>query len=166
MNRLPRIGHGFDLHRLYEGSGVTIGGVFIDCAHAVVAHSDGDVAIHALCDALLGAAAMGDIGAHFPDSDPKWRDADSRGMLRHVRQLLRDAGYGIGNVDVSVLAETPRLSPHINAMRTRLASDLAVDVDCVSVKATTHEGVDAIGERRAIAAHAVVIIALAASETG
>ena len=110
-----RVGHGYDLHRLHAGDGVTVGGVFIACDHAVVAHSDGDVAIHALCDALLGAAALGDIGRHFPDSDPRWAGADSRAFLRHVRDLLAAEGFAPGNVDVTVVAQVPRLAPYVAA---------------------------------------------------
>ena len=153
-----RVGHGYDLHRLHAGEGVTVGGVFIACDHAVVAHSDGDVAIHALCDALLGAAALGDIGRHFPDSDPRWAGADSRAFLRHVRDLLATEGFAPGNVDVTVVAQVPRLAPHIEAMRDAVAAALAMPRERVSIKATTHEGVDAVGEARAIAAHAVALI--------
>ncbi|WP_043766834.1 2-C-methyl-D-erythritol 2,4-cyclodiphosphate synthase [Algiphilus aromaticivorans] len=156
-----RIGHGYDLHRLSAGQGLCVGGVFIACEHAVVAHSDGDVALHALCDALLGAVALGDIGQHFPDSDARWADADSRSFLREVRRLIGEAGYAPGNVDLSVIAQVPRLAPHIDAMRARIAEDLALDIDRVSVKATTKEGVDAVGEKRAISAHAVVLVARA-----
>ncbi|MCK5770871.1 2-C-methyl-D-erythritol 2,4-cyclodiphosphate synthase [Algiphilus sp.] len=153
-----RVGHGYDLHRLHAGDGVTVGGVFIACDHAVVAHSDGDVAIHALCDALLGAAALGDIGRHFPDSDPRWAGADSRAFLRHVRDLITAEGFTPGNVDVTVVAQVPRLAPHIEAMREAVGEALAIPVERISIKATTHEGVDAVGEARAIAAHAVVLI--------
>ena len=156
-----RIGHGYDLHRLEPGAGLCVGGVFIACEHAVVAHSDGDVALHALCDALLGAVALGDIGQHFPDSDARWAGVDSRTFLREVRRLVGEAGYAPGNVDVSVIAQVPKLAPHIANMRARIAEDLALDVDRVSVKATTKEGVDAVGEKRAISAHAVALVARA-----
>ena len=153
-----RIGHGYDLHRLKAGEGIHVGGVAIPCEYAVEAHSDGDIALHALCDALLGAAALGDIGQHFPDSDPQWAGADSRAFLRHVRGVLSNAGYAPGNVDVTVIAQRPRLAVYIAAMRAVIADDLGLDIGRVSLKATTHEGVDAIGERRAIAAHAVVTV--------
>lgn len=153
-----RIGHGYDLHRLSAGEGLCVGGVFIACDHAVVAHSDGDVALHALCDALLGAVALGDIGQHFPDSDARWAGADSRSFLREVRRLIDQAGYAPGNVDISVIAQVPKLAPHIEAMRARIAEDLALGIDRVSVKATTKEGVDAVGEKRAISAHAVALL--------
>lgn len=157
MNDL-RIGHGYDLHCLRAGEGLCVGGVYIACDHAVEAHSDGDVALHALCDALLGALALGDIGQHFPDTDAQWAGADSRMLLRHVRDLLAREGYAPGNVDITVIAERPRLAGHIATMRSHIAADLGIALDRVSVKATTHEGVDAIGEKRAIAAHAVAIV--------
>ncbi|MHA7833892.1 MAG: 2-C-methyl-D-erythritol 2,4-cyclodiphosphate synthase [Algiphilus sp.] len=153
-----RIGQGFDLHRLRAGAGVHVGGVFIACEYAVEAHSDGDVALHALCDALLGALALGDIGQHFPDTDPRWEGANSRDLLRHVCALVRNAGYAPGNVDITVVAQRPRLAAHIHQMRACIAEDLGVGLARVSVKATTHEGVDAIGETRALAAHAVVTV--------
>lgn len=153
-----RIGHGYDLHRLEPGAGLCVGGVFIACEHTVVAHSDGDVALHALCDALLGAVALGDIGQHFPDSDARWADVDSRTFLREVRRLLGEAGYAPGNVDVSVIAQVPKLAPHIATMRARVAEDLGIEPDRVSIKATTKEGVDAVGEKRAISAHAVALV--------
>lgn len=158
-----RIGHGFDLHRLRPeaGASVVVGGVRIAAEFAVIAHSDGDVAIHALCDALLGAIGAGDIGMHFPDSDPRYAGADSRGLLQEVVGLLSRRGARIGNVDITVLAETPRLSPHRDAMRGALAAVLGIDVACVSVKATTLEGLGPIGAREAIAAHAVALVDVA-----
>jgi len=153
-----RIGQGFDLHRLGEGEGLCVGGVFIPCAFAVEAHSDGDVALHALCDALLGALALGDIGQHFPDTDAQWAGANSRMLLRHVHGLVTREGFAPGNVDITVVAQRPRLAEHIAQMRACIAADLGLTVDLVSVKATTHEGVDAIGEQRALAAHAVVLV--------
>lgn len=156
----PRIGHGFDLHRLRPrpGGGIAVGGVRIAADHEVIAHSDGDVAIHALCDALLGAIAAGDIGQHFPDSDPRYAGVDSRRLLAEVAALLAARGYRVGNVDITVLAETPRLAPHRDAMRAALASVLGTAADRVSVKATTLEGLGAIGAREAIAAHAVAVV--------
>jgi 2-C-methyl-D-erythritol 2,4-cyclodiphosphate synthase len=155
-----RIGHGFDLHRLepLDDGGVALGGVRIACAYRVIAHSDGDVVIHALCDALLGAIAAGDIGQHFPDTDPRWRGADSRVLLADVVAKVHAAGYRVGNADATVLAEVPRVAPHVPAMRAALASCLQVPADAVSVKATTLEGLGDIGGRRALAAHAVVLL--------
>ncbi|MCH9828935.1 MAG: 2-C-methyl-D-erythritol 2,4-cyclodiphosphate synthase [Gammaproteobacteria bacterium] len=154
-----RIGQGFDLHRLQPGEGVTLGGVYIACDYAIVAHSDGDAAIHALCDALLGAAALGDIGHYFPDTDPEFAGADSRVLLREVVKTLAQAGFRPVNVDLTIVAQVPKLAPYIVTMRQRLCEDLGVDIGAVSVKATTHEGVDAIGEKRALSAHAVTLIA-------
>ncbi len=155
-----RIGHGFDLHRLRpaDNGAVALAGVNIACAWRVIAHSDGDVVIHALCDALLGAIAAGDIGQHFPDTDPQWRGADSRVLLRAVVAKVQAAGFRVGNVDATILAEVPRVSPHVAAMRTALAECLDVTADCISVKATTMEQLGDIGERRALAAHAVVLL--------
>jgi 2-C-methyl-D-erythritol 2,4-cyclodiphosphate synthase len=153
-----RIGHGYDVHRLEPGEGVTLGGVRIACEFGIVAHSDGDVMIHALCDALLGAAALGDIGHWFPDSDPKWRGADSRVLLREVVAGLGKRGWDVGNADLTLVAQVPRVAPQVLAMRKLLAADLGVPADAVSVKATTHEGLDAIGRREGIAAHAVALI--------
>lgn len=160
-----RIGHGYDLHRLEaldagadEQGNVALGGVRIPCRYRVIAHSDGDVVIHALCDALLGAIAAGDIGQHFPDNDPRWRGVDSRAFLRDVVGKVHAAGYRVGNVDATVQAEVPRVAPHVQAMRNALADCLQVDPSAVSVKATTLEGLGDIGARRALAAHAVVLL--------
>lgn len=153
-----RIGHGYDIHRLERGTGLTLGGLFIECEYRILAHSDGDVLIHALCDALLGAAGLGDIGHLFPDTDPQYAGADSRGLLRVVVQRLREAGWRPGNVDLSLIAERPRIADRIEAMRANLAQDLGIDRGAVNVKATTHEGLDALGERRGIAAHAVALL--------
>lgn len=153
-----RIGHGFDAHRLGQGDHVTLGGVRIDCDFALVAHSDGDVVIHALCDALLGAAALGDIGRHFPDSDPRWAGVDSRHFLRHVRALIDGQRWAPVNADVTLIAQVPRVSPFVEAMRANLAADLQVDRAAVSLKATTTEGMGYIGRREGIAAHAVVLL--------
>ena len=154
-----RIGTGFDVHRLEAGDGVILGGVRIACPYRVVAHSDGDVLIHALCDALLGAAALGDIGRHFPDTDAKWRGADSRALLREVVAKLAAAGWAPGNVDVTVIAEAPKLAPHVEEMRRRLAADLGIGVSQVSVKATTSEGLGFTGRKEGIAAQAVALLA-------
>jgi 2-C-methyl-D-erythritol 2,4-cyclodiphosphate synthase len=155
-----RIGHGYDVHRLEAGEGMVLGGVHIPCPYRIVAHSDGDVLIHALCDALLGAAALGDIGCWFPDTDPAWRGADSRHLLREVSRRLAGVGAQPVNVDLTLIAETPKIAPHVDAMRVNLATDLGVAIDAVNIKATTHEGLGAIGRREGIAAHAVALIEL------
>lgn len=156
--RLPRVGHGIDVHRFGEGTEVTIGGVVIPHDCGLVAHSDGDVALHALADAMLGALALGDIGKHFPDTDAVFKGADSRVLLRHVTGLIHARGYVVGNADVTVLAERPKLAPHILAMRERIAEDLGVAVDQVSVKATTTEQLGFVGRREGIEAHAMVML--------
>lgn len=153
-----RIGHGYDVHRLVEGRKLILGGVEIPYEKGLLGHSDADVLTHALMDALLGAAALGDIGKLFPDSDERWEDADSVELLRKVRQVLADAGYTIGNVDCTVIAQRPKLAPHIPAMRERLAAAMEIALDCVSVKATTEEGLGFSGEGLGIAAHAVALI--------
>ena len=153
-----RIGHGFDVHRFGPGNEVFIGGVRIDHDAGVVAHSDGDVAIHALCDALLGAAALGDIGQHFPDSDPAHAGAASSVLLGKVCELLNRAGFRVSSVDITVIAEAPRLAPHIGEMKTRLAAILELAPSCVSIKATTTEGLGFAGRREGLAAHAVAVI--------
>lgn len=156
--KYPRIGHGIDVHRFGEGDHVTIGGVKIPHEQGLVAHSDGDVALHALCDAILGALALGDIGHHFPDTDASYKGADSRVLLRHVVSLLATRGYRVGNADITVLAERPKLAPHIVLMRERMAEDMGVSVEDVSVKATTTEKLGFVGRREGIEAHAVVML--------
>ena len=160
--RFPRIGMGYDIHALSPISDaenyVTLGGVRINNKSSIVAHSDGDVAIHALCDALLGALALGDIGHYFPPSDEQWRGADSRVLLRECVRLVAEQGYFVGNADISVVAERPKLAPHLAVMRQLLAADLGIDITEVSVKATTNEKLDAIGRDEGIAAHAVVMV--------
>lgn len=153
-----RIGHGYDVHAFGEGDHVTIGGVRIPHHRRLVAHSDGDVLIHALCDALLGAAALGDIGRHFPDSDPAFQGADSRVLLRTVVGLLREHHYSVGNIDATVIAQSPKLAPYIEAMRENLAQDLMVSNAHVNVKATTTERLGFTGREEGIAAHAVVLL--------
>lgn len=153
-----RIGHGYDLHALATGRRLVLGGVEIAHDRGPIAHSDGDVLLHALADALLGAAALGDIGQHFPDNDPAYAGADSRALLRRVVALVRAAGYDVANVDVTVLAQRPKLAPHRDAMRANIAADLGLDVACVSVKATTTEGLGPVGRQEAIAAHAVCLL--------
>jgi len=153
-----RIGHGYDVHKLVEGRRLILGGVDIPYEKGLLGHSDADVLIHAIMDALLGAAALGDIGQHFPDKDPKYSGADSRGLLRKVGGILKNEGYKIVNIDSTVLAQRPKLAPHIPAMRCNIADTLGIDVGAVSVKATTEEGLGFTGEGLGIAAHAVVLI--------
>jgi 2-C-methyl-D-erythritol 2,4-cyclodiphosphate synthase len=154
-----RIGHGFDLHKFSTvGASVMIAGVAVPHSLGIEAHSDGDVAIHALIDALLGALALGDIGQHFPDTDPQYRGCDSRQLLKQILFIIREKGYSIENLDITVIAEVPKLKPYTMAMREVLASDCALSMDAVSIKAKTMEGVDAIGERKALSAHAVVLL--------
>jgi 2-C-methyl-D-erythritol 2,4-cyclodiphosphate synthase len=154
-----RVGHGFDLHRLEAGEGVTLGGVFIPCAYRVVAHSDGDAAIHALCDALLGAIGRGDIGEWFPDTDPAFAGADSRELLKAIMRAVTEAGYAVVNADLTIIAQAPKIAPHKSAMVAALAPLLGVSADRINLKATTHEGVDAIGRKEALSVHAVVLLA-------
>ena len=153
-----RIGHGYDAHRLESGEGLTLGGVWIPCAYRVLAHSDGDVLIHALCDALLGACALGDIGKFFPDTDPAYRGVDSRVLLREVAARVRAEGYGPVNIDLTLVAQTPRVASHVELMRTRLAEDLDLLPAVVSVKASTTEGMGYIGRKEGVEAHAVVLL--------
>ena len=153
-----RVGQGFDVHRLARGKGVTLGGVRIACPYRVVAHSDGDVLIHALCDALLGAAGLNDIGHWFPDSDPRFKGADSRELLAEVVRQLRKARWRVENADLTLIAEVPRVARHVAAMRERLAADLGVKPAAVNLKATTTEGLGFIGRRQGIAAQAVALL--------
>lgn len=153
-----RIGQGFDVHAFGDGDYVTIGGVRVPHERGLVAHSDGDVAIHALCDAILGALALGDIGQHFPPSDPQWKGADSRAFLRHCNALINERGWQVGNADITVVCERPKVGPHAQAMRELLASDLRIDVDAVSIKATTSERLGFTGRGEGIAAQAVVLL--------
>ena len=153
-----RIGQGFDVHAFGDGDHVVLGGVRIAHDHGVLAHSDGDVVIHALCDAMLGALALGDIGVHFPPSDLRWKDADSRVFLRQCDALLRERGWRVGNCDVTVVCERPKVGPHAAAMRANLAADLGIDADAVSVKATTSEKLGFTGRGEGIAAQAVCLL--------
>jgi 2-C-methyl-D-erythritol 2,4-cyclodiphosphate synthase len=153
-----RIGQGYDVHAFGQGDHVVLGGVRIAHERGVVAHSDGDVVIHALCDALLGALALGDIGVHFPPSDDRWKGADSRQFLRHCRALLAERGWVVGNADVTVVCERPKVAPHAAAMRANLAEDLGVDVDAISVKATTSEKLGFTGRGEGLAAMAVALL--------
>ncbi len=156
-----RIGSGFDVHAFGDGDHLVLGGVRIAFDKGIVAHSDGDVVIHALCDALLGALALGDIGTHFPPSDPQWKDADSRRFLRHCALLLDQHGWTLSNADVTVICERPRIGPHAEAMRANLAADLGVSIAQVSIKATTTESLGFTGRGEGIAAQAVVLLARA-----
>jgi 2-C-methyl-D-erythritol 2,4-cyclodiphosphate synthase len=153
-----RIGHGFDVHAFGDGDHLMLGGVRVPHARGVLAHSDGDVVIHALCDAILGALALGDIGKHFPPWDPRWKGADSRVFLRHCATLAHERGWRLGNADVTVVCERPKVGPHADAMRAVLAEDLGVPVDAISVKATTTETLGFTGRGEGIAAHAVCLL--------
>ena len=153
-----RIGHGYDVHRVVEGRDLILGGVKIPYEKGLLGHSDADVLTHAVMDALLGAAALGDIGKHFPDSDPAYKGADSLVLASHVAALLKQNGYRIGNVDATVIAQAPKLAPHIPAMRANLAAVLGIGLDAINVKATTEEHLGFTGEGLGIAAHAVCLI--------
>ncbi len=153
-----RIGTGFDVHAFAPDRRLWLCGVNIPHSLGLAGHSDADVAIHALCDALLGAAALGDIGHHFPDTDPQYKGIDSRRLLRHVVQLLSANDYTINNIDITIIAQQPKLAPHIPQMRLNMAADLCIDIDCVSVKATTTEHLGFTGRSEGIAAQAAVLI--------
>lgn len=154
-----RIGQGYDVHRFNAGDHIMLGGVRIPYTQGLEAHSDGDVVLHALCDALLGAAALGDIGKHFPDTDPEFKGADSRVLLRHVYGIIQDKGYQLVNADMTIIAQAPKMAPHIAAMCEIIAEDLQVAVDCINVKATTTEKLGFEGRKEGIAVQAVVLIA-------
>ena len=160
-NNLPhlRIGHGFDVHQLVAGRDCIIGGVTIPHERGLLGHSDADVLLHAICDALLGAAALGDIGGHFPDSDVRYKGIDSRELLRHVGALLKSRGYAVGNVDATIIAQAPKMAPHIQSMVENIAADLGIDKSQVNVKATTTEKLGFTGRGEGIAAEAVVLLA-------
>ncbi len=153
-----RIGQGYDVHAFCEGDHIVVGGVAIPHTQGVAAHSDGDVLLHALCDALLGAAALGDIGHHFPDDDAAYANIDSRVLLRRTLEAVREAGYRPVNVDATVIAERPKMAPHIADMRANIAADLALDVGAVNIKATTTEKLGFVGRREGLAALAVVLL--------
>ena len=155
---IPRIGHGYDVHRLAEGRRLVLGGVEIPFARGLLGHSDADVLLHALMDALLGAAALGDIGHLFPDSDSAYEGADSRALLREVGQRLGEAGFTVGNVDATLIAQRPKVAPYVEQMRRNIASDLNIPLDRVSVKATTEEGLGFTGREEGIAAHAAALV--------
>jgi 2-C-methyl-D-erythritol 2,4-cyclodiphosphate synthase len=153
-----RVGQGYDVHRFKEGEYIILGGVKIAYEKGLEAHSDGDVVLHALSDALLGAAALGDIGKHFPDTDPEFKGADSRVLLRHVYSIVQEKGYRLVNADITIIAQAPKMAPYIGAMCRNIADDLKVDVDCVNVKATTTEKLGFEGRKEGIAVQAVVLI--------
>jgi len=153
-----RVGQGYDVHRFIDSGDVILGGVKIPYEQGLEAHSDGDVVLHALCDALLGAAALGDIGKHFPDTDPEFKGADSRVLLHHVYGIVQEKGYSLGNADITIIAQAPKMAPHIVAMCTNIAEDLSVDLDCINVKATTTEKLGFEGRKEGIAVQAVVLI--------
>jgi 2-C-methyl-D-erythritol 4-phosphate cytidylyltransferase/2-C-methyl-D-erythritol 2,4-cyclodiphosphate synthase len=154
----PRVGTGFDLHRLAEGRPLVLAGIVLPSDRGPIGHSDGDVLCHSLIDAMLGAAGLGDIGRHFPDTDPQWTGAPGLDLLARAHAIVRDAGYVVANADATVVLERPKLAPHIDAIRTRVAGVLGIAVDRVSVKAKTNEGVDAVGRGEAIAAHATALV--------
>ncbi len=153
-----RIGQGFDVHAFGDGDHVMLGGVRVAHSRGVLAHSDGDVALHALCDAILGALALGDIGRHFPPSDARWKDADSRAFVRHCNALILARGWRVGNCDITVICERPKVGPHALAMREVIAADLGIDLDAVSVKATTSEQLGFTGRGEGIAAQAACLL--------
>lgn len=153
-----RIGHGFDVHAFGRGEFITLGGVRIPHTHGLIAHSDGDVLLHALCDALLGAAGLGDIGQHFPDSSAEFKGIDSRILLRRVAALLREQGLRVGNADATIIAQAPKMAPHVPPMRKNIAADLAIAPSRINVKATTTERLGYIGRGEGIAVHAVALL--------
>lgn len=153
-----RIGHGYDAHRFGADRPLILGGIEVAYEVGLIAHSDGDVVLHALCDALLGAAALGDIGRHFPDTDAEFKDIDSRELLRRTHAAVRDTGLRAANVDLTVLAQAPKLRPYIDSMRALIAEDLQLAVGQVNVKATTTEGMGFVGQKEGIATHAVVLL--------
>ena len=153
-----RIGHGYDVHKFAEGRKLILGGVEIPFEMGLLGHSDADVLLHAISDALLGASALGDIGLLFPDTDPQYEGADSIQLLRQVCRKVRDAGFEIENVDATVLAQQPKLRPYIDDMRAMISAALGIDIDCVSVKATTEEGLGFTGRKEGISAHAVCLL--------
>ncbi len=153
-----RVGQGYDVHRFNDGEHIILGGVTIPYEQGLEAHSDGDVVLHALCDALLGAAALGDIGKHFPDTDPEFKGADSRVLLRHVYSIVQEQGYSLGNADITIVAQAPKMAPYIADMCGNIAADLQVEINQVNVKATTTEKLGFEGRKEGIAVHAIVII--------
>ncbi len=154
-----RIGIGNDVHRIVKGLPLKLGGVHVPSEKGTEGHSDGDALLHAICDAILGALAEGDLGAHFPDNDPQWRNANSIDLLSRVMWLVHERNFKIVNVDATVMLETPKVRPYVSSMRENIAAALGVDVSCVSVKAKTGEGLDAVGRGEAVAAQSVVLLA-------
>lgn len=155
---MTRIGHGYDVHAFVDGDGFTLGGVFISCDKAIVAHSDGDALIHALCDALLGALGRGDIGRMFPDTDARNENRNSREFLREIKKLIDSDGFRMGNADITIVAQAPKMAPHIGSMTAILAEDLETPAAAINIKATTTEGLGFIGREQGIAVAAVVIL--------
>jgi 2-C-methyl-D-erythritol 2,4-cyclodiphosphate synthase len=158
MTSQLRIGQGYDVHAFTPGDRVTLGGEKIPHTHGILAHSDGDVLLHAICDALLGAAGLGDIGMHFPDTDARWKGADSRAFVRHVRDLLKVSDYVVVNVDTTVICEAPRLGKYREAMRANIAADLGINITRVNIKATTSEKMGFIGRAEGLACQAIALI--------
>ena len=161
-----RVGHGYDVHQLVAGRDLILGGVKIPHAKGLLGHSDADVLLHAICDACLGAAGLGDLGRHFPDTDPRYKGIDSRDLLRHVEALLDERGWRLENLDSTIIAQAPKLAPHIPAMIVNIAADLGISADCVNVKATTTEKLGFAGREEGIAAHAVVLLTSIAERPG
>ena len=153
-----RIGQGYDIHRLVEDRPLILGGVSIPAEKGLLGHSDADVLLHALTDALFGAAALGDIGRHFPDTDPQFKGADSRVLLRECVKRVHEGGWGIVNVDASIIAQAPKLAPHMETIRASVAETLGIDLGCVNIKSKTNEGMDAVGRKEAIEVHAVALL--------
>ncbi|WP_076412559.1 2-C-methyl-D-erythritol 2,4-cyclodiphosphate synthase [Shewanella sp. UCD-KL12] len=153
-----RIGHGFDVHKFGGDNPLLLGGVHVPYECGLIAHSDGDVVLHAISDALLGSLALGDIGKHFPDTDKAFKGADSRQLMRHCYQLIKDKGFVLGNLDVTIIAQAPKMAPHIEAIRQVIAEDLLSDLDCINVKATTTEKLGFTGRKEGIAVEAVVLV--------
>jgi len=153
-----RIGHGYDVHQLVEGRKLILGGVDIEHSKGLLGHSDADVVLHAVCDAVLGALALGDIGQHFPDSDTRFAGIDSRILLRHVTQLMQQKGYQLSNTDVTIAAQAPKLAPHLQAMRNNIAADFNVAIDAINIKATTTEKLGFVGREEGIEAYCVVLL--------
>ena len=153
-----RIGHGYDVHRLVEGRKLMLGGVTIPFARGLDGHSDADVLLHALCDALLGSLSLGDLGIHFPDTDPRYKDSDSLELLKRVLNMVKEKGFSIGNIDATVIAEQPKISGYIDQMKDTIAHTTGIDREQISIKATTTEGLGFVGRGEGIAAHAVVLV--------
>ncbi len=163
---MMRVGHGYDVHQLVAGRDLVLGGVKIPHAKGLLGHSDADVLLHAICDACLGAAGLGDLGRHFPDTDPRYKGIDSRDLLRHVEALLDERGWRLENVDSTIIAQAPKLAPHIPTMVANIAADLGIGADCINVKATTTEKLGFAGREEGIAAHAVVLLSSIAERPG